>query len=159
MDSSTVFLKNRIKLLLFIIFRAFCLVCLAKALSIDASGSSRRCLMAWQCSASSNDGLVDNLVDARIISSSQVAEAMRRTDRGAYYNRCDRNGIIAAISGGGDYGAYTDAPEAIGFEATISAPHVQVRIFRQRKALIFVVVDGYHSHSHSRRRYNLRRRR
>ncbi|KAJ2862714.1 hypothetical protein GGH94_004090 [Coemansia aciculifera] len=64
--------------------------------------------MAWMCSGKTNDELVDNLVKARIISSSQVISAMRAVDR-AHFSR--------------QY-PYEDSPQGIGYGATISAPHM-----------------------------------
>lgn len=37
--------------------------------------------MAWRCSGSSNDELVDNLYKAGIIKSDRIKEAMKATDR------------------------------------------------------------------------------
>ncbi|KAK1925071.1 protein-L-isoaspartate O-methyltransferase [Papiliotrema laurentii] len=66
--------------------------------------------MAWTCGGSSNDELIDNLIRGGLISSSKVAAAMRKVDRGHYVPR------------GRD--PYEDSPQPIGFGATISAPHM-----------------------------------
>ncbi|GMF58415.1 unnamed protein product [Phytophthora fragariaefolia] len=76
--------------------------------------------MAWRCSALSNDGLVDNLARAGIVQSQRVARAMKATDRAQY--------VASATEGGLDVvpaaQAYQDAPQRLGFEQTISAPHM-----------------------------------
>ncbi|KAI8890307.1 protein-L-isoaspartateD-aspartate O-methyltransferase [Backusella circina FSU 941] len=64
--------------------------------------------MAWRCSADSNEGLVDNLRDASIISNQRVIDAMKAVDRGDFASRY----------------AYEDRPQSIGYGATISAPHM-----------------------------------
>ncbi|KAJ2489563.1 hypothetical protein IWW37_003909 [Coemansia sp. RSA 2050] len=64
--------------------------------------------MAWMCSGKTNDELVDNLVKARIVSSSQVISAMRAVDR-AHFSKQH---------------PYEDSPQGIGYGATISAPHM-----------------------------------
>ncbi|KAI8819676.1 protein-L-isoaspartateD-aspartate O-methyltransferase [Fimicolochytrium jonesii] len=64
--------------------------------------------MAWQCSATSNTGLVDNLKHAGLISSPRVEQAMKAVDRGKYV----------------ELDPYEDSPQPIGYGATISAPHM-----------------------------------
>mmetsp|Transcript_49873 Transcript_49873/g.156088 ORF Transcript_49873/g.156088 Transcript_49873/m.156088 type:complete len:225 (-) Transcript_49873:177-851(-) len=64
--------------------------------------------MAWSCSSSSNKGLVSNLENARIFQNSRVREAMLGVDRKHY---CPRN-------------PYQDSPQLIGYNVTISAPHM-----------------------------------
>ncbi|KAG9406628.1 hypothetical protein AC1031_002949 [Aphanomyces cochlioides] len=64
--------------------------------------------MAWQCSARSNQGLVNNLYQAGLIHSPNVIAAMMQTDRGHY---CPFN-------------PYDDSPQPIGYGQTISAPHM-----------------------------------
>ncbi|KAJ2818069.1 hypothetical protein GGI24_005207 [Coemansia furcata] len=64
--------------------------------------------MAWMCSGNSNNELVDNLVKAHIISSSQVISAMRAVDRAHFSKQYP----------------YEDSPQGIGYGATISAPHM-----------------------------------
>ena len=49
---------------------------------------------------------------------------MRKTDRNVYHRRCDGKGENN-VSDSYNYGAYADAPQEIGFKATISAPFVQ----------------------------------
>ncbi|KAL7008157.1 hypothetical protein EMMF5_002339 [Cystobasidiomycetes sp. EMM_F5] len=66
--------------------------------------------MAWRCSGSSNDQLVDNLYNAGIIRSTRIREAMKATDRKHYVAKADD--------------PYMDAPQYIGHNATISAPHM-----------------------------------
>mmetsp|Transcript_12572 Transcript_12572/g.40147 ORF Transcript_12572/g.40147 Transcript_12572/m.40147 type:complete len:257 (+) Transcript_12572:52-822(+) len=67
--------------------------------------------MAWSCSSSTNGGLVRNLRSAGLLSSARVELALRATDRACYVSAKSET-------------PYADAPSAIGFEATISAPHM-----------------------------------
>ncbi|CAG8528129.1 5205_t:CDS:1 [Acaulospora morrowiae] len=64
--------------------------------------------MAWRCSADSNDGLVDNLKNNKIICSERVEKAMKSVDRKKYVS----------------HSPYMDSPQQIGYGATISAPHM-----------------------------------
>ncbi|CAK9073771.1 unnamed protein product [Durusdinium trenchii] len=64
--------------------------------------------MAWRCSASGNADLVRNLRKAGVIHSDHVEQAMLTVDRSNYAPR----------------NPYTDAPQPIGHQATISAPHM-----------------------------------
>ncbi|KAI8052321.1 L-isoaspartyl protein carboxyl methyltransferase [Syncephalis plumigaleata] len=64
--------------------------------------------MAWQCSGTSNAEMVHNLKEAGIIKSDQVYQAMNQVDRGHYAPSM----------------AYHDSPQSIGYNATISAPHM-----------------------------------
>jgi protein-L-isoaspartate(D-aspartate) O-methyltransferase len=64
--------------------------------------------MAWRSSGSSNEGLINNLVNNGLITSERVKEAMFAVDRADYSPRS----------------AYDDSPQTIGFSATISAPHM-----------------------------------
>ncbi|KAL7423914.1 hypothetical protein Q5752_001499 [Cryptotrichosporon argae] len=66
--------------------------------------------MAWRCSGETNDELIDNLLQNGIIHSHVVADAMKQIDRAHYVP--DRGA------------AYGDSPQRIGFNATISAPHM-----------------------------------
>ncbi|PVU97349.1 hypothetical protein BB559_002065 [Furculomyces boomerangus] len=63
--------------------------------------------MAWRCSGSSNEELIDNLKDSGIISNERVISAMKSVDR-KYYTSSP----------------YIDSPQSIGYGATISAPHM-----------------------------------
>ena len=63
--------------------------------------------MAWQCSASSNINLLNNLRHAGIIKTDRVFRAMMAVDRGGYVPR--------------NTDAYADSPQPIGlFESFIS---------------------------------------
>ncbi|KAL4106486.1 hypothetical protein PRIC1_004537 [Phytophthora ramorum] len=73
--------------------------------------------MAWRCSALSNDGLVDNLARAGIVQSPRVIRAMKATDRAQYVAANDQDSVSPAQ-------AYQDAPQRLGYEQTISAPHM-----------------------------------
>jgi len=64
--------------------------------------------MAWFCTGKTNAELINNLLKAGIINNPRVADAMRQVDRGNYTTTAP----------------YTDSPQSIGFEATISAPHM-----------------------------------
>eukprot|EP00835_Amoeboradix_gromovi_P006288 NODE_714_length_4847_cov_0.370893.p2 type:complete len:219 gc:universal NODE_714_length_4847_cov_0.370893:2221-2877(+) len=63
--------------------------------------------MAWRCTGTSNAQLVKNMKEARIIQSDDVFHALCQVDRKFY-----------ATS------PYSDSPQSIGFNATISAPHM-----------------------------------
>ncbi|XP_038638673.1 protein-L-isoaspartate(D-aspartate) O-methyltransferase-like [Scyliorhinus canicula] len=64
--------------------------------------------MAWTSSGNSHSQLVQNLRKNGVIRTPRVFEAMVATDRALY---CSQN-------------AYMDSPQSIGFQATISAPHM-----------------------------------
>jgi len=68
--------------------------------------------MAWRCSGKSNTALIENLYKADIITSKVVRCAMSLTDRRCYVGK--RNYNLA----------YEDRPLSIGYNATISAPHM-----------------------------------
>jgi len=65
---------------------------------------------AYRARASNNKDLIDQLKEFGIIKSAAVEEAMRKTDRGFYVH--DKSE------------AYLDNPLSIGWNATISAPHM-----------------------------------
>jgi protein-L-isoaspartate(D-aspartate) O-methyltransferase len=73
----------------------------------------------WPCSSSTNEGLVGNLRKTGVIQSDAVFEAMRRVDRAKYMQ--DESPLGVAI---GPLTAYCDSPHPIGFNQTISAPHM-----------------------------------
>ncbi|GJJ68002.1 protein-L-isoaspartate(D-aspartate) O-methyltransferase [Entomortierella parvispora] len=64
--------------------------------------------MAWRCSGNSNEELIQNLARAHIIKDPAVKAAMLAVDRG-HFSR---------------YKPYEDAPQTIGHQSTISAPHM-----------------------------------
>ncbi|KAI9738340.1 MAG: hypothetical protein M1834_008838 [Cirrosporium novae-zelandiae] len=64
--------------------------------------------MAWRSSGSSNEGLINNLFTNDIITTNRVKQAMLSVDRGNY----------------APYAPYSDSPQSIGYQATISAPHM-----------------------------------
>ena len=66
--------------------------------------------MAWRCTGTSNSSLIGNLFKAGIIKSEVVRDAMMATDRAFY----------AGVGGR----PYDDSPMSIGYNATISAPHM-----------------------------------
>jgi len=64
--------------------------------------------MSWQCSGTSNNDLVENMYRAHLIKSASCLEAMKKVDRAHFAPK----------------NAYSDAPQSIGYNATISAPHM-----------------------------------
>jgi protein-L-isoaspartate(D-aspartate) O-methyltransferase len=64
--------------------------------------------MAWRCSGTSNTELVENMWRKKLITDARVKEAFLKVDRAHY----------APVA------AYEDSPQAIGYDATISAPHM-----------------------------------
>jgi len=68
--------------------------------------------MAWKCSSASNEGLIRNLQEAGIVKDQKVANAMIAVDRGQYTPRGN---------------PYVDSPQGIGYNATISAPHMHAQ--------------------------------
>ncbi|CAJ0588829.1 unnamed protein product [Cylicocyclus nassatus] len=79
--------------------------------------------MAWRSSGNTNEELVRNLEKAGIFSSARVREAMLATDRGDFAPR----------------GPYMDQPQGIGYNATISAPHMHAAALEYLKNHL---VDG-----------------
>lgn len=77
---------------------------------------------AWTSSASSNAGLIDNLVRDGVVTSSEVEQVLRRVDRANYV--VDRNT------------AYADAPQSIGHGVTISAPHMHAHTLERLRSRI-----------------------
>jgi len=71
--------------------------------------------MSWRCSALTNAALVSNMVAAKLLSTPRVVASFAATDRAFF------------IPGADARAAYADAPQRIGFGATISAPHMHVR--------------------------------
>lgn len=69
--------------------------------------------MAWTCSATTNEGLVDKLVNRDIIDIPRIEQVLRRVDRRAFLppNTSPRD-------------AYADSPLPLPCAATISAPHM-----------------------------------
>ena len=64
--------------------------------------------MAWRCHGTSNDDLVARLRESGIVTDDRVATAMRAVDRKNYV----------------PFNHYMDSPQSIGYNATISAPHM-----------------------------------
>ncbi|XP_014350967.1 protein-L-isoaspartate(D-aspartate) O-methyltransferase isoform X2 [Latimeria chalumnae] len=85
------------------------LVCAGAALTAVLYLIRRVCLiMAWKSGGTCHSELVNNLRKNGIIKSDKVYEVMMATDRG-HYAKCN---------------PYMDSPQSIGFQATISAPHM-----------------------------------
>lgn len=68
--------------------------------------------MAWTCSGISNETLVAALQRERIVRTPSVAAAMLKVDRAWF------------LPSGSRASAYEDSPQPIGYQATISAPHM-----------------------------------
>ncbi|MGH0156980.1 UNVERIFIED_CONTAM: hypothetical protein FKN15_034990 [Acipenser sinensis] len=84
-------------------------VCAGAALTAALYLIRRVCLtMAWKSGGSSQAELVNNLRKNGIIKSDKVFEVMLATDR-AHFAKCN---------------PYMDSPQSIGYQATISAPHM-----------------------------------
>jgi len=64
--------------------------------------------MSWRCSASTNEGLISNLWKHGLLSTPRVRDAMAKVDRAQFCS------IMP----------YQDSPQRIGYDATISAPHI-----------------------------------
>ncbi|KAJ6781125.1 hypothetical protein PWT90_00706 [Aphanocladium album] len=64
--------------------------------------------MAWRCSGSTNKELIENMWKHKLISDEQVKEAFLKVDRAHY----------------APSRPYEDSPQYIGYQATISAPHM-----------------------------------
>ena len=74
----------------------------------------------WPCNPSNNEGLIKHLRRTGVISSDAVFDAMMRTDRAKYLPQIE-------VPDGGHVGvlqAYQDVPHPIGYNQTISAPHM-----------------------------------
>ena len=69
---------------------------------------SHSTVMAWRSHGQSNADLVNRLKENGIVTSPRVEKAMKAVDRANY---CTHN-------------PYMDSPQGIGFQATISAPHM-----------------------------------
>ncbi|CAI5503392.1 unnamed protein product [Closterium sp. Naga37s-1] len=66
--------------------------------------------MSWTCHGDSNAEMVDKLLRSGIVQSERIAEAMKQIDRADY--------VLTKST------AYDDSPQPIGFNVTISAPHM-----------------------------------
>ncbi|XP_061480088.1 protein-L-isoaspartate(D-aspartate) O-methyltransferase isoform X2 [Rhineura floridana] len=85
------------------------LLCAVAALKAALCLLRRVCLaMAWKSGGASHSELIHNLRKNGIIKSDKVFEVMLATDR-SHYAKCN---------------PYMDSPQSIGFQATISAPHM-----------------------------------
>jgi len=73
-------------------------------------------MRAWMCHGKTHKEMVDKLVQAGIVKSQINKQALLSVDRGNYVLRRSR-----------DY-AYEDAPQPIGYSATISAPHMHAHV-------------------------------
>lgn len=73
-----------------------------------------RVRMAWTCSATTNGGLVNNLVREAIVKTASVERALRVVDRSYFVPGGASSPTIA----------YKDSPQLLVCNATISAPHM-----------------------------------
>ncbi len=64
--------------------------------------------MAWRCSGATNEELIDNLARSGILTNNKICDALKQVDRKNY----------------APTNPYQDAPQSIGYQATISAPHM-----------------------------------
>ncbi|KAF1327795.1 Protein-l-isoaspartate o-methyltransferase, partial [Globisporangium splendens] len=74
----------------------------------------------WPCSSNTHEGLVKNLRKTGIIQHDEVYDAMLKTDRANYMAQMETpdGGSI------GELVSYSDSPHPIGYNQTISAPHM-----------------------------------
>ncbi|XP_058801528.1 protein-L-isoaspartate(D-aspartate) O-methyltransferase-like [Phymastichus coffea] len=92
--------------------------------------------MAWHCSGSTNEEMVSKLKEAKIIGTEKAEAAMLAVDRAKYCHAAD---------------PYQDRPRQIGFNVTISAPHMHAyaltfltdQLFDGAKALDVGSGSGY----------------
>jgi hypothetical protein len=68
--------------------------------------------MSWRSSSTTNEGLVANLRKNGLIKSDAVREAMLKVDRAHFCSTLP----------------YEDSPQTIGYDATISAPHIHASV-------------------------------
>lgn len=88
---------------------------------ITIRGVRSRSNMSFRpCRFSSNEDLVDNLKKTHGIQSDEVVAAMKRTDRAKYMAQMETPDGEPV----GPLSAYSDSPHPIGFNQTISAPHM-----------------------------------
>ncbi|KAG0274258.1 hypothetical protein BGZ95_009958 [Linnemannia exigua] len=77
--------------------------------------------MAWRCSGVSNPDLINRMVQAKLISNSSVQAAMLAVDRG-HFSR---------------FKPYEDSPQTIGYNSTISAPHMHAAALESLAPFLF----------------------
>ena len=75
----------------------------------------------WKNTSSDNNGLVSNLKDSGLLTNKYAEIAMRSVDRGVFIPASEPKKTSTKYA----YGAYADAPQTLGFGATVSAPWVQ----------------------------------
>ncbi|KAH8103032.1 protein-L-isoaspartate O-methyltransferase [Cristinia sonorae] len=78
--------------------------------------------MAWTCSGSTSAELIANMAKSGLIHSDRVAAAMKQVDRANYVLN--------------KHHAYEDSPQPIGYEATISAPHMHAHAAENLQAFL-----------------------
>jgi protein-L-isoaspartate(D-aspartate) O-methyltransferase len=74
----------------------------------------------WPCSSNTHEGLVKNLRRTGVIQHDEVNDAMLKIDRANYMAQME------TPDGGpiGELASYADSPHPIGYNQTISAPHM-----------------------------------
>ncbi|KAG0050782.1 hypothetical protein BGZ83_004443 [Gryganskiella cystojenkinii] len=77
--------------------------------------------MAWRCSGTSNSELIHNLARANLITNPGVKAAMLAVDRGHFSK----------------YKPYEDSPQTIGYQSTISAPHMHAAALESLAPFLF----------------------
>ncbi|KAG7394372.1 hypothetical protein PHYBOEH_005248 [Phytophthora boehmeriae] len=86
-------------------------------------------LPRWPCSSTSNEGLIQNLMQTGVVRTFAVADAMKRTDRACFVPRTLRED------------AYQDSPCPIGFNQTISAPHTHAHVLELAHSTLVGVAE------------------
>ncbi|KAF8449687.1 protein-L-isoaspartate O-methyltransferas-like protein [Terfezia claveryi] len=76
--------------------------------------------MSWRCSSTTNEGLVNNLWKHGLLRTPRIREAMVEVDRAQFTREMP----------------YEDSPQRIGYDATISAPHIHANALETLKEYI-----------------------
>lgn len=88
-------------------------------------------MFAWRCSGKTNEELIKNLAKAGILKKRNVIEAMSQVDRRNYVREWD----VA--------NSYEDRPLGIGYNATISAPHMHAHALEELESVVKVKTMSY----------------
>ena len=90
---------------------------------------------AWTNSADTNEDLVTNLINSGFITHPSLAAAFRANDRAHFVPPVNLQSKKIKASTY-NYGPYSDAPQPLGFRATVSAPYVQALALNELAAHI-----------------------